>query len=295
MTNPVVVLIDSPTSDTSALQVVDAHHPHVDVMDLGITRGDGVFETVGIVDGRVHAVEEHLTRFARSASILELPAPSAAAFRAAVDLGISQLTDASDAYCKYVLTRGRESGPVGRPGEPAGPTGYAYLDVNPSWEAARTTGIGVVLLSRGYQLSVQEDAPWLLQGAKTLSYAVNRSVLREAARRGADDVLFITTDGYVLEGPTSSLVARFGDTIVTPAQSGGVLHGTAQIGAFTFFSDAGFSTSYRHVRVSELADADALWLTNSQRLAAPIHTLDGRSVPVDAGLTARLNKALRAR
>ena len=227
MTNPVVVLIDSPASDSSALRVVDASSPHVDVMDLGITRGDGIFETVGIVDGRVHAVEEHLTRFAHSASILELPVPSASAFRAAVDLGISHLTDASDAYCKYVMTRGRESGPVGRPGEVTGPTGYAYLDVNPSWEAARTLGISVVLLSRGYQLSVQEDAPWLLQGAKTLSYAVNRSVLREAARRGADDVLFTTIDGYVLEGPTSSLVAKVGDTIVTPAQSGGVLHGTA--------------------------------------------------------------------
>ncbi|ROP65608.1 aminotransferase class IV [Curtobacterium sp. ZW137] len=295
MTNPVVVLIGSPTAPDSALHVVDAHDPHVDVMDLGITRGDGVFETVGIIDGRVHAVEEHLARFAHSASILDLPVPSAEAFRAAVALGVEHLDDASDAYCKYVLTRGRESGPVGRPGEPVGPTGYAYLDVNPSWERERTEGIDVVLLSRGYQLDVQTAAPWLLQGAKTLSYAVNRSVLREAARRGAEDVLFTTIDGYVLEGPTSSLVARFGDEIVTPAQSGGVLHGTAQIGAFAFFEAAGYTTTYRDVQISELDSADALWMTNSQRLAAPIRSLDGKARVVDSALTARLNEALRAR
>ena len=50
MTSPVVVLIEDPTSPDSPLQVVDAGSPHVDLMDLGITHGDGVFETVGIVD-----------------------------------------------------------------------------------------------------------------------------------------------------------------------------------------------------------------------------------------------------
>ncbi|PZE56166.1 aminotransferase class IV [Curtobacterium sp. MCLR17_044] len=187
----------------------------------------------------MHADDEHLHRFAHSASILELPAPALPAFRAAVKTGIAALDDASDAYCKYVPTRGRESGPVGRPGEPAGPTGYAYLDPNPSWERERTTGISVVLLSRGYELTAQTGAPWLFQGAKTLSYAVNRAVLREAARRGANDVQFTTTDGYVPEGLTLSLVAKFEETVVTPAQSGGALHGTAQIGAFAFFEGGG--------------------------------------------------------
>lgn len=152
-----------------------------------------------------------------------------------------------------------------------------------------------MLPSRGYELTVQTDALWLLQVAKTLSYAVNRAVLREAARRGADDVLFTTIDGYVFEGPTSSLVAKFGDTIATPAQSGGVLHGTAQIGASAFFKGAGFRTEYRHMRVSEPADADALWLTNSARLAAPIRAVDAKYVNVDAELTGRLNGALRGR
>ncbi|WP_181437817.1 hypothetical protein [Curtobacterium sp. MCLR17_044] len=50
MTSPVVVLIEDPTSPDSPLHVVDAGSPHVDLMDLGITHGDGVFETVGIVD-----------------------------------------------------------------------------------------------------------------------------------------------------------------------------------------------------------------------------------------------------
>nr|WP_254304966.1 aminodeoxychorismate lyase [Rathayibacter sp. VKM Ac-2835] len=270
------------------LRVHPFDEPVVDAMNLGITRGDGIFETVGIHRGRVHAVEEHLARFARSAQIMELPAPDLEAFRAAVDLGVQHLGDVEDAYCKYVYTRGIES-------RSWDPTGYAFLDANPDWTQQRTAGISVVTLTRGYPLDIAQTAPWLLQGAKTLSYGVNRAVLREAARRNADDVVFTTTDGFALEGPTSTLVLRFGDRIVTPSPEHGVLLGTAQLGAFDFFASRGFPTEYRDVRVEELAEADALWLTNSQRLAAPIHHLDGRSYAIDAALTAELNTALLER
>jgi len=294
MTPPVTIVISSPTSTTAspsdpgALRIGRPGETEIDVMDLGLTRGDGIFETVGISHGRVHAVDEHLRRFARSAGILDLPEPNAALFRAAVELGIRELQPGDrEAYCKYVLTRGIEGTDQ--------PTGWAYLDFNPDWTTQRTEGIAVVLLSRGYPLDVQTASPWLLQGAKTLSYAVNRSVLREAARRGADDVVFTTTDGHLLEGPTSSLVMKFGNTVVTPAMEGGVLHGTTQIDTFAFFEGLGFETVYRAVEVGELADADAAWMTNSQRLAAAITSVDGVARAADFELSARLNAFLVGR
>ena len=292
---PVVVTIARPSvesapSAAAPFEVVPFDQPIVDAMNLGITRGDGIFETVGIVNGVVQDEEAHLRRFANSARILELPAPDPEAYRAAVNAGIAALgvTGSTEVYCKYVLTRGIE-------GRPLSPIGYAFIDLNPSWERERTDGISVVSLSRGYALDIAQTSPWLLQGAKTLSYAVNRAVLREAARRGADDVLFTTTDGYVLEGPTASLLLRFGSSYVTPSPDLGVLHGTAQYGAFRYLASIGASTSYRPVTTSELLDADALWMTNSQRLAAPVHTLDGRSFPVDTEFTAELNAALLGR
>lgn len=290
LTTPVVITIArpsraSPPSDEPLLRVHPHDQPVVDAMNLGITRGDGIFETVGIFRGKVHSVDQHLERFARSARILELPEPDLEAFRAAVELGIEHLGPVEDAYCKYVYTRGIES-------RSWDPVGYAFLDANPDWTRERTTGIAVVTLTRGYALDVAQTAPWLLQGAKTLSYGVNRAVLREAARRGADDVVFTTSDGYALEGPTSTLVLRFGDHFVTPSPEHGVLLGTAQLGAFAFFESQGFTTEYRDVPAGELSDADQMWLTNSQRLAAPIHHIDARELPIDVELSASLNDFL---
>jgi 4-amino-4-deoxychorismate lyase len=285
----VLVVLNRPTASgpvpAEPYTIVPPGAPAVDAMDLGITRGDGVFETVGIHDGAVHAVDAHLDRFAHSARLLELPEPDRDAYRGAVELGISLLGDVPDAYCKYVLTRGIE-------GRDSAPTGYAFLDANPDWSRQREQGIDVVTLSRGYDRDVARTAPWLLQGAKTLSYAVNRAVIREAARRGAEDVIFTTTDGYLLEGPTASLVLRLGDEFVTPDTADGVLHGTAQQGFFDHVRGLGFPAVYRPVPVAELADASGLWLTNSQRLAAPIRTLDGSARPVDRVFTDALNAAL---
>ena len=132
----------------------------------------------------------------------------------------------------------------------------------------------------------------MLVGAKTLSYAINMAALREAKRRGTEDVVFTSTDGYALEGPTSSLILRQGDAIVTPAIQHGILAGTTQADLFSFLAGEGFDCSYRRIDEGELLRSDAAWLVSSVRLAAPITAVDGRAVPTDLDLTARMNAAL---
>ena len=293
MSTGILVMIDRPTigqtGDGAPFRVVPADEPALRATVLAATRGDGIFETAAVRDGRVQAAGPHLARFARSAAMLDLPAPDPDVYTAAIEHGISLLPDASDAAVKYVLTRGDEEDPA------VGPIGWAYVHVSEDFTAVRRDGVRVVLLSRGYALDVTTTAPWLLQGAKTLSYAVNKAALREAARRGAQDVLFTTTDGYVLEGPTSSLVARFGDTLVTTPPEAGVLPGTTQQGMFAYATGIGLSTQFRDIRAAELAGADALWLTSSVRLAVPVTAVDGVARRVDDALTAAVNAYLIAR
>ncbi len=125
---------------------------------------------------------------------------------------------------KLILSRGVEHGPT--------PTAWVTSAQAADFREARERGIRVVTLDRGYDSAAPARAPWLLLGAKTLSYAVNMAAIREAQRRGADDAIFVSSDGMVLEAPTASVILRFGDRFVTPEPAGAILHGTTQVSLF---------------------------------------------------------------
>src|SRR5690606_29860581 len=113
-----------------------------------------------------------------------------------------------------------------------------------------------------------------------------------AKRRGADDAIFVSSDGFVLEAPTASLVLRLGDRFVTPAPNGGILHGTTQLSLFEHLAGLGHETAYETVPVASLREADAAWLLSSIRLAAPVTAIDGAELAVDSELTASFNRFL---
>jgi 4-amino-4-deoxychorismate lyase len=283
VTRPVQLAANHP-AEQDGFVVADPHSSQLRVLDLGATRGDGIFETVSVTGGHAHALEPHLARFAYSAKLLDLPQPDLDVWRNAVAAAIANHPPVPEMFVKLVLTRGIEGGDI--------PTAWVYGEQSGDFSAARTEGIRVVTLDRGYRHDVAKTSPWLLQGAKTLSYAVNRSAIREAKRRGADDVVFVSSDGFLLEGPSSTLVLRNGNRIRTPKTDQGILAGTTQASAFEFFEAEGFETSFEMIPLEELAAADAAWLLSSVRQAAPVRSADGLDLAVDTDLTGRLNDHL---
>jgi 4-amino-4-deoxychorismate lyase len=273
----------------------DVAAPQLSVLDLAATRGDGIFETISVGTGHLQALEPHLARFAHSAEMLDLPLPDAAQWRAAIVEVASHLGDVDEGFVKIVMSRGVEGGSGSLlPGATA-PTGWALAALAPDHGPARRDGIRVVLLDRGYRHDVARTAPWLLAGAKTLSYAINRGVFREAARRGADDAVFVSSDGFLLEGAVSNLVLKRGDTLLTPRTDLGILAGTTQADIFAWAEGQGFATEYALLTPDDLASADAAWLVSSGRHAAPLRAVDGVERAIDAALTTRINAALHAR
>jgi len=263
--------------------MVDAAAPALSVGELSTQRGDGVFESIGVVDSHAQEVVPHLERLAHSARLCDLPVPHQEQWLQAIAVAAAECGE-GEWVIKLILSRGVEHGPT--------PTAWVTASPASDFTAARVDGIRVVTLDRGYDLHVAERAPWLLLGAKTLSYAVNMAALREAHRREADDAIFLSSDGFVLEAPTASLILRVGDRFVTPAPNGGILHGTTQLSVYEHLSARGFEVGYAEIPAAELPKADAAWLVSSVRLAAPITTVDGAALPVDHVLTAELNAYL---
>jgi len=267
-----------------AAVAVPADEPVVTAFDQGLGRGDGVFESVAVVDGGTPHLAAHLVRLTRSAQLLDLPDPGEPTWRALVDAVLAEWPGDTEGVCRLFLTRGL--------GEGMPPTALALLAPVPAdMVRQRAEGISVVSLGLGVPAAFRSQAPWLLGGAKTLSYAVNMAAQRHAHSLGADDVVFTSLEGQLLEGPTSTVVWAVDGSLHTPPLDTGILAGTTMVRLFASAAEDGWPTAVTPGTVADLHAADAVWLLSGVRGAATVHTLDG--VPRgDAGLSERVRKLL---
>ncbi|ALC06700.1 4-amino-4-deoxychorismate lyase [Corynebacterium deserti GIMN1.010] len=259
--------------------------------DAALTRGDGIFETILIRDGKACNLQRHSERFKASAALLGLPEPILEGWHKATEMAIEEWyahPSAGDASCTWTLSRGRAS------------TGLAsgwltVTAVSAEKLAQRENGVSVMTSSRGYSVDTdlpgiakatrgevskvsRTPAPWLTVGAKTLAYAANMAALRYATANGFDDVIF-TEDDRVLEGATSTVVSFKGDKIRTPAPGGDILPGTTQAALFDYATEHGWRCKEKDLTMDHLFGADSVWLVSSVRIAARVTRLDGYKLP----------------
>ena len=277
----VLVFLDGTPADPDTAQIK--------VDDLGLLRGDGVFETILVADGKPRELRPHLERLARSAAMLDLPEPDLGAWERVVSLVLERWAGGPEMVLKLVYTRGSDRDPD------AVPTGFALAsEVPSSILRARAEGVAVITLDRGFSPDVAERAPWLLLGAKPLSYAMNMAAVREAGRRGAEDVIFTATDGSIFEGPTSTVVLARGRTLYTTPPGIGILPGTTQAALFRGAEKAGWAVKVEPLTVRDLVAGDGVFLASSVRKLARVHTLDGERLRDSSTVYAELVAAYEA-
>jgi len=260
-------------------QVRDPAEPILFADELAAVRGDGVFETLLVRDGGACLTEAHLRRLVSSAAMLDLPEPDLGLWRSAIGVAVDEWVSrtTADGALRLVLSRGRETG--------SDPTAYLMINpVLPRAAAARREGVSAVLLERGLPASGVDAMPWLLAGAKTLSYAVNMAALRHAGERGYDEVVFVSSDGFILEGPRSTVVIATAGAdgrpcLLTPPPWYPILRGTTQQALFNIARGQGYDCDYQALRPADLYAAQGVWLVSSITLAARVHTLDDRPLP----------------
>jgi 4-amino-4-deoxychorismate lyase len=253
-------------------ELADPRGPFLRADDLGALRGDGIFERFLVHDGRPRHLDQHLSRLARSARMTDLDMPPEDQWRAALDCAIGAFAGPVEWEARLVCTRGPEEG--------GPPTAYVLGQALPErLLRQRRDGVSVAPLCRGYNAGpAGGEAPWLLLGAKTLSYAVNVAARRYAVSLGADDALFVGPDGDVLEGPTSSVVACFGRRLASPPASVGILDSISTACLLSAAEKSGWEVARPPLTLDDLFAADGVWLSSSLALAR-VHTLAGKALP----------------
>jgi branched-chain amino acid aminotransferase len=241
--------------------------------DHAVVVGDGVFETMRIVDGVAFALSRHLRRLGRSATGLGLEYPDEDLIRAAIHEVLA--ADPSAGLLRITWSSG--AGPWGS-GRGDGP-GTLVVASGPGnvWPAAER--VHLVPWARN------EHGP--LVGLKTTSYAENVLALRTAKRVGCSEALFANTAGALCEGTGTNVFLVVENVLVTPPLSSGCLAGVTRELVMELAD-----VVERDIDPAGFATADEAFLTSSTRDVSPISAVDAVELPAAPGpVTAGLMSA----
>jgi 4-amino-4-deoxychorismate lyase len=268
--------------------LVDPGLPWLRVDDGAVLRGRAVFETLRVYAGRPFRLPAHLDRLSRSAHVLGLDPPDPDALTGLVYESLAQL-GAADAVLRVVWTAGAET---------SRPVGFALVTALPEGlERTRAAGIELRSLQLAIGAAARHASPWLLPGVKSTSYAVNIAAQTEARRRGADDALFLSLEGIVLECPTSNVWFVSTGVLHTPALDLGILAGVTRDTLVDAAAAAGIAVEAGAYELDRLAGAAEVFTSSSIREVMPVVRLDGAAVgdgrpgPIAAVMQAGLRAA----
>jgi branched-chain amino acid aminotransferase len=243
----------------------ELHDPasaHVSAFDHGLTVGDGVFETMKIIDGRAFAMRRHLERLRRSAKGLSLDVPpSDAELRHAIEMTIAA-NGLDDGRVRITVTGG--VGPLGSDRGSAGSSVIIAVSTQAPWPPSAS--VVTVPWRRNEHSAVA--------GLKTTSYADNVVALRHAREHGADEAIFANTAGNLCEGTGTNIFVGLAGRLYTPPLTSGCLAGIIR----ELLVEA-IAVSEVDLAIERLVEADEAFLTSSTREVQPISTIDGQALP----------------
>lgn len=235
----------------------------VSALDHGFTVGDGVFETLKVVDGVPFALTRHLRRLSVSAGGLGLPDPDHGVVRDAVRrVLVADGPPAGRRRLRITYTGG--VAPLGSERGQAPPTLVVVSAPLGEWPA--TAAVAVVPWTRNERSATA--------GLKTTSYAENVVALAYARRAGASEGIFANTVGQLCEGTGSNVVLEVDGRLVTPTLGSGALAGVTRALALEWCG-----VEEQDVPLEALTAASEVLLTSTTRDLQVVERVDGHVLP----------------
>ncbi len=240
---------------------IPSDEANVNIADLAVQRGYGIFDFFKTIDGKPVFLEDHLDRLFRSAVLMRLELKQS---RDEVRNKIIRLIESNglnDSGIKVILTGGFS------------PDGFNIAEPNliisqQGFQIPRTMSEnGISILTHEYQRQ--------FSNAKTLDYLQAiwlQPILKE---KKADDVLYYS-DGLIRECPRANIFIVTKDQKVLTPESG-MLKGVTRKQVLDI-SGTRYLTEARDVSLDELRNAKEVFITSTTKNILPVVQVDGQLV-----------------
>ena len=245
----------------------------VSVFDHGLLYGDGVFEGIRSYNGRVFKLDEHLERLYDSAKSIMLQIPIPIETMKEKVLETLRLNHLTEAYIRLIVTRG--VGDLGLdPDKCPKPTIIIIADkitLYPPKFYEEGLEIVTVSIRRNYAEAINPRI-------KSLNYLNNILAKIEGKQAGAEEVLMLNAEGYVVECSGDNIFWIKNEVLVTPPVHMGILEGVTRNSVIDLAREAGMQVEERVFTRHDLYIADECFLTGTAAEVIPVVKIDQRSI-----------------
>jgi branched-chain amino acid aminotransferase len=243
----------------------------ITINDRGFLLGDGLFETMRVVNGRPFRMAQHLERMIRGLDFIKIKLPFTAKELQKFGAELIERNRLPDCILRLTISRG------------PGLRGYAMKNSGPPTVAMTLSPLPDTNPDEPLQWSLvtspfRVPASDALSSFKTTSKILNILARAEAEERGADEALLLNTNGEAAEAAGGNMFWVYRERICTVPTGRGVLPGITRAVVLEICQSLGLETNKRVIKPEMLRNAEGIFITTSALGIVPVVSFDGEPV-----------------
>ena len=268
-------------------KLLTSEEARISVLDYGFLFGYGLYETIRAYDGQPFRLDNHLARLGFSGD------------RLGIVIHVALIREAVNDVVKangFKQTRVRICVSIGEG------------TMSPNLDSCRQPTIAVLAseytppnadkYKQGYKVmlsSIKRSSLSPVTYLKSANTMENMLARQDAKEAGADEAFSLNEKGYLTEAAGSNLFLVKDGVLKTPRYESGILPGVTRVVVFELAAQLGIKVKEVNLRLTDLLQADEVFVTNSLIEIVPVTVFDGK--PLNSGkpgtLTRKLMKAYK--
>jgi branched-chain amino acid aminotransferase len=270
--------VDDPRNETVRVWIDGALVPRaearVSVFDAGFALGDGVWEGLRLVEGRIVSLEAHLDRLYEGAASIALDVGlDRDALKAAIRATLEANGMSDGAHLRLMVTRGVKR-TVNQ--DPRFAIGKATVVIVAEWKVPRPEGKarGLTLFTSAFRTSGPDVFDLRLNSHSRLNLI---QALLQAIAAGADEALMLDPRGFVASCNSTNFFVVRGGALWTSTGAYS-FRGITQGNVIAAWRAAGGTAEERDFTLAQVYAADEAFVTGTLGGVTPVVAVDGRAI-----------------
>lgn len=266
----------NPANENILIFVKDGLYPRdsakVSVFDSSVQGGDAVWEGLRVYNGRIFALEDHLTRLHESAKAMAFrDIPTKSFIREAIFNTLKANGMRDEAHIRLTLTRGEK---ITSGMDPRLNSKGCTLIVLAEWKKPVYGDQGIRLITS----SVRRNSPQHLDSKIHHNNLINNILAKiEANFAGVDDALMLDQNGFIAETNACNIFMIKNKTVYTPFADA-CLPGITRRKVIQLTQAHNIPMFEKNLSLTEIYNADEVFTSGTMGELTLVSEIDGRKI-----------------